>query len=148
MPHPELPPARAYLYERVTIDLGSYAAIHPDGRETPLTGQVAELLALLLEHPGQILRYQYLGLELMPNFAEYRHLGPSSLDEYQLRAIKHAMQSLVHRARAALGERPGTPSLIVNRGSVGYGIRRPHCVLCDPRGARVAPRPVGANGRA
>src|SRR5690349_19452494 len=104
MPPIELPPARTYLYERVTIDLRCYVTIHPDGTETPLTGQAAELLALLLEHPGRILRYEQLGLALMPCFAGDYTIGPSDLDPQQLAAIKHAMQSLVHRARAALGE--------------------------------------------
>jgi DNA-binding response OmpR family regulator len=140
MPPFELPPARTYLYERVTIDLRCYVAIHPDGAETPLTGQAAELLALLLEHPGRVLTYQYLGLSLMPCFAGEYTTGPGDLDPQQLAGIKHAMQSLVHRARAALGERPGSRSLIINRGNLGYAIRLPLCVICDPHGARCVPQ--------
>jgi DNA-binding response OmpR family regulator len=125
----ELPPALRYVYASVTIDLGYGLATHYDGEQVPLVGQMYWLLALLLQRPGRVVTYRQLARELMPAYSGRHAPRMRDLDEQQIEALTRAMHTLVYRTRVALGERPGGPSILVNRDTIGYAIRRPLCII-------------------
>ena len=125
----ELPPAVRYVYPQVTIDLGSCLAIHRDGQQRPLLGQTYWLLVLLLEQPGRVISYVQLARTLMPAFSGRQGLRARSLDERQRESLTRAMHALAYRTRVALGEQGNMPSILVNRGTIGYAIRHPLRVL-------------------
>lgn len=138
----KLPPARAYVYRHVTIDLDRAVAVHPDETETDLTGSTHALLALLLAYPGRVLSYGLLARELVPELQSDRLRRWSDLDRRQQTAIKHALQSLAYRTRCVLGERPGTPSILINHTNLGYAIRRPLHVTDGQEPDGSTPRPA------
>jgi hypothetical protein len=125
----ELPPAVRYVYPQVTIDLGSCLAIHCDGQQRPLLGQTYWLLVLLLERPGRVISYVQLARTLMPAFSARQGPRARSLDAQQRESLTRAMHALAYRTRLALGEQGSTPSILINRGTIGYAIRHPLRVI-------------------
>jgi DNA-binding response OmpR family regulator len=97
--------------------------IHEKGQEIPLARNIYRLLTALLRYPGRILGYWEIARELIPEFNDPMYQGWGDLDPQQQAATKRVLQATVYRTRRALGERPDTPPILLNRSGIGYGIR-------------------------
>jgi hypothetical protein len=120
-----MPSAKIFDYDHVTIDLDMRAAIREDGTQVPLVGRVYDLLDTLLRKPGRILTYWEIAQRILPEWLEDCSGGWGHLSPRQRHNIKRVLQTTVCRARDALGDEPGSRSILLNRMNGGYGILPP-----------------------
>jgi len=96
----------------VTVDLRAREALR-DGRPLPLGPKEFDLLAFLLEHPGQVFgKTQLLTQVWSPDF----------------RGDPHTVESRMSKLRIELEDNPNTPRHLHTRRGVGY------CLTLEPRG--------------